>query len=51
MVWLDICMVWVGWAWHGVAWRSLVLFGMRVKLNYRISLLALDGWVGRGNRN
>ena len=42
-VWLGICLVWVGWAWLGVDWRGLVLFGIRVKLIYQISLLVLDG--------
>ena len=44
----HLCLAWhmFGLAWLGVAWRGLVLFGIRVKLNYQISLLALDGWVG-----
>ena len=41
---------WFGLIWPGLGWPwfGLVLFGMCVKLNYQVSLLTLDGWVGVG---
>ena len=33
-----------GLAWLWLAWQSLVLFGICVKLNYQVSLLSLGGW-------
>ena len=36
-------MAWLGWA---LVWRGLVWFDVRVKLNYQVSLLTLDGGGG-----
>ena len=46
-------LVWLDFEWHGIVWFGLVgyglaWFGIPLKLNYQVSLLALDGVGGWG---